>query len=70
MKTLKQVKKEIGKHGDVMTAEEYREWSHCMTPWDGIGYYHDGENRTDISVFESITQEQAEKLPYVIWYNK
>lgn len=39
--------------------------------YDGIGYFHDGEKETNISVFDdSLTYGDVKDFPYVCWYNK
>ena len=39
--------------------------------YDGVGYFHDGINETDISVWDdNVSYEEARKYPYVCWYNK
>ena len=75
MKTKEQVQKEglVAKYGTVFTTEEFAEYIErgSFIPYDGIGYFHDGENETDRSVWDdSITAEEVEKYPYVCWYNR
>ena len=72
MKTLEQVKAGQ-KFGEVLTINEFAELCDegYINEYDGIGYFHDGENRTKISVWnEDLTWDEIQKFPYVIWYNK
>jgi hypothetical protein len=72
MKSQEQVQKET-EYGDVFTIEEF---AHdvklgCITPYDGVGYFHDGENKTNRCVWDdSVTAEEVKNYPYVCWYNK
>lgn len=72
MKTIEQVRAEM-EFGDVFTKEEFGDlvdkgW---FIPSDGVGRFHDGENETNVSVWDnSLTPEDVEKYPYVCWYNK
>lgn len=82
MKTIEQVREEtkLGDVfiGEVFTLEEFMEEVDrgSITEYDGIGYFHDGEKETAISVFSPIwfkynsVDEVIEQFPYVIWYNK
>ena len=79
MKTIEQVKEDLQKEGFesddiVYTTEDFLKAVErgFFTSYDGIGYYHDGENETDISVFsyEISFAEAVKKYPYVCWYNK
>ena len=59
--------------GDKYTREEFGRMIEegLFIPYDGHGYFHDGEKETDISVWDtSLTPQDVEKYPYVIWYNK
>ena len=39
--------------------------------FDGSGYFHDGENKTDIWVWdENLMEKDIEKYPYVCWYGQ
>jgi hypothetical protein len=69
MKTIDQVQDEIG-FGNVYTSEDFAEDVEYggFTPYDGIGYYHDGEEETHISVWSDL--RLLHKYPYVCWYNK
>lgn len=72
MKTIEQVKQEIG-FGSVYTLEEFEEMldANAINQNDGIGYFHNGETETDISVFDdSLTYDDVKDFPYVCWYNK
>lgn len=46
----------------------------CFISFDGDGFYHDGVNETDISVWDSkemlMSPETPKKYPYVVWYSK
>lgn len=79
MKTIEQVKEDLRKEGFenddiVYTTEDFLKAvkTGFFNSYDGIGYYHDGENETDISVFsgEISFTEAVKKYPYVCWYNK
>jgi len=70
--TLKEAQKQ-NKFGDVMTLAEFRNnvKSGCFIPDDGIGYLHDGEKQTGISVWSiDIFNSKYDSYPYVCWYNK
>lgn len=73
MKSIEDVSKEI-KYGDVFTTEKFAEYvkSGCFIPYDGSGYYHDGEKKTDIPVDFNykLMLKKAKEYPYVCWYNK
>lgn len=72
MKTIEQVKQEI-KFGNVYALEEFEEMldDNAVSSYDGIGYFHDGEKETNISVFDdSLTYDDIKDFPYVCWYNK
>ena len=72
MKTLEQVKVEQ-KFGDVFTLNEFIDYleEDRFNRYDGIGYFHDGENETDISVWnDTLTWDDVKNFPYVCWYNK
>ena len=76
MKTKEQIQKEgvcAECGGEVFTTEEFAECIERGTfiPYDGVGYFHDGENETWRSVWDdSVTAEEVEKYPYVCWYNR
>ena len=70
MKSQKQIT--IETDADVFTQEEFKECVEyrLFTPYDGNGYFHDGTNETDISVWDnSLTEEGVKKYPYICWYN-
>lgn len=71
MKTREQVQAEI-QFGDVYTFSEYCNLvaQGYLTPYDGIGYFHDGEKESNISVWNFKYDEVWGKYPYVCWYNK
>ena len=71
MKTIKEVRTEC-EYADVMTTEEFCQeiTNGYINSFDGSGYFHDGEEETDISVWDrSLTWEDVKKYPYVCWYN-
>ena len=70
MKTLEEVRKEM-EWGDVYTLEDFAEIVNYggFIPYDGIGYFHDGEKETEISVWGDWKPEEVENFPYVCWYN-
>lgn len=72
MKTIEEIKAEQS-YGDVYTREDFE----CLVrkgwfiPYDGIGRFHDGENETNISVWDkTLTPDDVKSYPYVCWYNK
>lgn len=72
MKTIEQVKQET-EYGNVYTLEEFEKFldDNAINRNDGIGYFHDGEKETEISVFDdSLTYDDVKDFPYVCWYNK
>ena len=81
MKTKEQVQKEI-EHGNILknfkimkgvTLKEFIEYveNDGFVPYDGIGYFHDGEKETNRSVWASdISLLELKKYPYVCWYNR
>lgn len=72
MKTIEQIKLEC-EYADVMTTKEFCQEvaDGCINSFDGYGYFHDGEKRTKISVWDrSLTWDDIKKYPYVCWYNK
>lgn len=75
MKTKKEIaaEHEILSEDEIYTREEFEELVDCgaFIPYDGIGYFHDGEDETEVSVWdETLTPEDVEKYPYVCWYNR
>lgn len=71
MKTIEQIEAETD--GNVYTLEDFMELNQLtfILPYDGIGYFHDGENETDKSVWDNtLTWEDVKDYPYVCWYNK
>lgn len=71
MKNKKQIAHET--HANVYTKKEFVQLvdEGMFIPYDGIGYFHDGTNETDISVWDnSLTAKDVEKYPYVCWYNR
>ena len=75
MKTFEEVQKEIEEKGfgRAYTLSKFRSNVRCrmFISDDGIGFLHDGEKETDISVWSiSLNSKKYNKYPYVIWYNK
>ena len=70
MKTIEEVRDAMKYGGEVFTSEEFKTYAHenSFNPYDGSGYYHDGENETDISVWSDYDIDTT--YPYVCWYNK
>lgn len=68
MKTIEQIQKETDGH--VMTSESFLDCVNygVFTPYDGDGYYHDGQEETDICVWDNL--KLLYKYPFVCWYNK
>ena len=68
IKTKEQVQQEC-EYGDVFTTEEF--WKYVengsFNEYDGEGYYHDGENETNLCVW---CYPNKKGMPYVCWYNK
>lgn len=73
MKTKDEIKNEL-KYGEVFAREEFERLAKLeyFIPYDGDGYYHDGEKElTDKSVWDkSIKPSEKRKYHYVVWYNK
>lgn len=72
MKTKKQIKKELY-CSEVYTKEEFLKLNEekLIIPYDGQGYFHDGENETNLSVWaDSLTWDDVKDYPYIVWYNK
>ena len=69
MKTIEQIQSELT-NGTVFTYEKFFQLvgDKYITPYDGSGYYHDGENKTNISVWDM--SHRWNKYPYVVWVNK
>lgn len=72
MKTIKQINNEV--FGDCFSIKEFAECVKCkeFIPYDGYGFYHDGEKETEEMVSFNYKDILAHKnqYPYVIWYNK
>ena len=71
MKTVEQIQKEIP-YGDVFISTEFKRYAEdgYFIPYDGFGYFHDGENETDYCVWDVEDEAEFDKYPYVVWYNK
>lgn len=39
-----------------------------LTPYDGCGFFHNGEYETNINVWSK--EANYSLYPYVVWYNK
>ncbi len=71
MKTKQEVQNKC--FGYVFTLKEFETEieNNFINSYDGIGYFHDGENEIDISVWnKSLTWEDVKDFPYICWYNK
>ena len=76
MKSKEQVQKEglVAKcGGSVYTTEEFfeRVKEGSFIPYDGSGFFHDGQKETNRSVWATdLSLIELKKYPYVCWYNK
>lgn len=76
MKSKEQVQKEglVAKCGGIVyTIEEFFEHvkDGGFIPYDGSGYFHDGEQETRRSVWaRDLSLLELKNYPYVCWYNK
>lgn len=71
MKSIEQVQSE--EFGDVYTLEQFADMVEegGIIPYDGNGYFHDGEHKTKLCVWdESLTYDDIKNCPYVVWYNR
>ncbi len=71
IKSKAQVQSET-EYGDVYTREEFIELvaRGLLLPYDGSGYFHDGIEETNRSVWEEdLSLLELRKYPYVMWYN-
>lgn len=58
---------------DVLTLEDFRNYvdNGFFTDYDGVGYLHNGNKETSISVWDiNLFDAKYDKYPYVCWYNK
>lgn len=71
MKTPEQIEKEIN-FCDVFTSTEFKHAAETggFIPYDGIGFFHDGENETNYCVWDVEDPDDFDKYPYVCWYNR
>lgn len=72
MKSLEQVQREE-EIGTVYTMKEFVECIECggFNSFDGVGVFHDGEQKTDKYVWDDdLTWDDVKNYPYVVWYNK
>ena len=67
IKTLEEIQNEM-EFGDIYTTEEFKKYADDFMECDGVGYYHDGQKETRISVWDSSEIDMS--YPYVCWYNK
>jgi hypothetical protein len=67
MKTKEQVQDEC--FGEVYTLDEFIDEVTCggINQYDGVGFFHNGENETNVSVWEKSCDLLC--YPYVCWYN-
>lgn len=70
MKTLEQIQKEHP-YGMIYLTEDFIDivLDGGFAPCDGIGYFHDGDKETKISVWSDLKYEDIINYPYVCWYN-
>ena len=72
MKTRKQVQAE-NEHCTVFTLKQFEKHldDRTIIPYDGTGYFHDGEKETKVCVWDdNLTWDDVKKYPYVCWYNR
>lgn len=70
MKTKEEIQKEC--FGVAYTLNEFADLidAGCINQYDGDGFFHDGEEQTNLSVFNILaTWELIKDFPYVCWYN-
>ncbi len=69
IKSIDEIQNEM-EYGDVFSSEEFKTEveNGGINEYDGIGYYHDGQKETDVSVWSK--DEIDTSYPYVCWYNK
>lgn len=69
IKTIEEVQDEMD-YGKVYTSQYFKKMIEegSLNSYDGGGYYHDGQNKTDISVWSKWTIDTT--YPYVCWYSK
>jgi hypothetical protein len=79
MKTLEQLIIEYDDDAEVFRTEEFSDYiaQGFFNRFDGDGFFHDGEHRTDISIWDdkadlhfTTWEDFLETYPYIIWYNK
>jgi len=72
MKTFDEVQAETETFGDVFLSTDFKLAVEAgdFIPYDGMGYFHDGENETDYCVWAVEDEAEFDKYPYVIWYNR
>lgn len=70
MKTLKEVQAE-NEFATVYTSKEFAKLAKAkiFIPYDGIGYLHDGEKETSISIW-NVDLNKWTKYPYICWYGR
>ena len=70
MKTIEEVCKQKNV-GDVFTLDDFRNYvyNRIFTDCDGVGYFHNGNKETSISVWSvNLFNTKYDKYPYVCWY--
>ena len=70
MKTREQIQAE--EIGYVYTLDEFIDLidEGFINSHDGYGFFHDGEKRTQLEVYDpSLTWEDVKDFPYVVWIN-
>lgn len=58
---------------DIYTLNEFIDMVNkgSINSYDGNGFFHNGENETNISVWDnSLNWDDVKNFPYVCWYNK
>ena len=63
---------EANDYGEVVKFDSFLKgvMSGNYTPEMGMGYFHNGQYKTDVRVWDKISLEDLKHLPYVIWYDK
>lgn len=74
-KTVGEIARELleaNDHGEVVKFDNFLKgiMSENYSSEMGEGYFHNGQYRTGIRVWDKISLEDLKHLPYVIWYVK
>lgn len=72
MKNVEQIQREIP-YGDIMPIRQFINDvdDGYFNDYDGIGFLHDGDNKTEIQIYCNVEWLKAhQNYPYVCWYNK